>query len=171
MNSKSLKFLFFSIVLVTFVLNACFESTEKELTETQVPAAILKAFNQAYPKAILSEYSEEMEDGQKVYEISFRKDGHKMDVLYSRDGVVIEIAESISLEELPLAIQNELKKKFSKYEIKESEKISKDTNIFYEVELMVESDGEIQKYEILFSEDGQIIKQEKEDEDDDGEEQ
>jgi len=33
---------------------------------------------------------------------------------------------------------------------------------------MVESDGEIEKYEILFSEDGQIIKQEKEDEDDDG---
>ncbi|MCH8874219.1 hypothetical protein IH824_15865 [candidate division KSB1 bacterium] len=67
MNSKSLKFLFFSIVLVNFVLNACFESAEKELTETQVPAAILKAFTQAYPKAILREYSEDMEDGQKVY--------------------------------------------------------------------------------------------------------
>lgn len=69
--------------------------------------------------------------------------------------------ESISLEELPLAMQNELKKKFSKYEIEKSEKLSKDTDIFYEVELMVESDGEIQKYEILFPEDGQIIKQEK----------
>ena len=68
---------------------------------------------------------------------------------------------SISLEELPLAIQNELKKKFSKYEIEKSEKLSKDTDIFYEVELMVESDGEIQKHEILFPEDGQIIKQEK----------
>lgn len=65
------------------------------------------------------------------------------------------------MEELPLATQNELKKKFSKYEIEKSEKLSKDTDIFYEVELMVESDGEIQKYEILFSEDGQIIKQEK----------
>ncbi len=54
-----------------------------------------------------------------------------------------------------------MKKKFSKYEIEKSEKLSKDTDIFYEVELMVESDGEIQKYEILFSEDGQIIKQEK----------
>ena len=39
-----------------------------------------------------------------------------------------------------------------------SEKLSKDTDIFYEVELMVESDGEIQKYEILFPEDGQIKK-------------
>jgi len=54
-----------------------------------------------------------------------------------------------------------LKKKFSKYEIEKSEKLSKDTDIFYEVELMVESDGEIQKHEILFHEDGQIIKQEK----------
>jgi len=52
-------------VLVTFVLNACFESAEKELPETQVPAAILEAFNQAYPKAIVREYSEEIEDGQK----------------------------------------------------------------------------------------------------------
>ena len=42
-----------------------------------------------------------------------------------------------------------------------SEKLSKDTDIFYEVELMVESDGEIQKHGILFPEDGQIIKQEK----------
>ncbi len=54
------------------------------------------------------------------------------------------------MEELPLAMQNELKKKFSKYEIEKSEKLSKDTDIFYEVELMVESDGEIQKHEILF---------------------
>lgn len=54
-------------MLVNFVLNACFESAEKELTETQVPAAILKAFTQAYPKAMLREYSEDMDDGQKVY--------------------------------------------------------------------------------------------------------
>ncbi len=40
---------------------------KKKLTETQVPAAILKAFTQANPKAILREYSEDMEDGQKVY--------------------------------------------------------------------------------------------------------
>jgi len=64
--------------------------------------------------------------------------------------VVIEIAESISLEKLPLAIQNELNNKFSKYEIEESEKISKDTDIFYEVELIVASDGENQKHEIFF---------------------
>jgi len=151
---------------VAFVLNACFESAEKELTETQVPAAILDAFNAVYLKAIVREYSEEMEDGQKFYEISFRKEGHKIDVLYSQDGVVIEISESISLEELPLAIQNELNKSFSKYEIEESEKISKDADIFYEVELMVESDGEFQKYEILFSEDGRRIEEKKEETDD-----
>jgi len=165
MTNKNLKFLYFSILLVSFALNACFESTEKELTETQVPAAILKAFNQTYPKAILREYSEEMQDGQKVYEISFRKDGHKIDVLYSQDGVVIEIAESIASEMLPRAIRNQLNAKFGKYEIEESEKINKDSGIFYEVELMVKSAGENQKYEILFSEDAQIIDQKKRDED------
>ena len=170
MNSKSLKLLFFVIAFVAFVLNACFESSEKALTETQVPSAILKAFNQAYPKAILREYKEEIEDGQKFYEISFRKEGHKIDVLYSQDGVVIEISESISLEELPLAIQNELNKSFSKYEIEESEKISKDTDIFYEVELMVESDGEFQKYEIVFSEDGRVVEEKKDEENDDEDE-
>ena len=71
------------------------------------------------------------------------------------------------MEELPLAMQNELKKKFSKYEIEKSEKLSKDTDIFYEVELMVESDGEIQKHEILFQRMVKLLSKKKEDEDDD----
>lgn len=65
-------------------------------------------------------------------------------------------------------MQNELKKKFSKYEIEKSEKLSKDTDIFYEVELMVESDGEIQKHEILFQRMVKLLSKKKEDEDDDG---
>ena len=71
------------------------------------------------------------------------------------------------MEELPLAIQNKLKKKFSKYEIEKSEKLSKDTDIFYEVELMVESDGEIQKHGILFQRMVKLLSKKKEDEDDD----
>lgn len=167
MNNKSLKFLFFSLVVVTFLLNACFESAEKELTETQVPTAILDAFNAAYPHAIVREYSEEVEDGQKIYEISFRKNGRKMDVVYSRDGRIIEIAHPIAWEDLPSTIRNELNKKFNKYEIIEAERTTKDTDILYEVELRVKLEGENQKYEILFSEDGRVIKEEKEEDDGD----
>ena len=48
--------------------------------------------------------------------------------------------------------------------------ITKDKDILYEVELMVESDGEIQKHEILFSEDGRVLEEKKEEENDDEDE-
>ena len=93
-----------------------------------------------------------------------------MDVVYSQDGRIIEMAQPIASEELPSTIRNELNKKFTKYEIIEAERITKDTDILYEVELSVKFEGKKQKYEILFSEDGRVVEEKKEEENDDGDE-
>ena len=162
---KSITLHFFLIALLIPLLNGCHESDEREITETEVPTAILEAFNKAYPKAIVREYHEEVEDGTKVHEISFRHEDRVISILYSHDGLVIALEESIRASELPSSIQDELDNKFDKYEIKETGKITKDANIFYKVELMTESDNKNKKYNLLFSEEGRLIDKNYEDED------
>ena len=56
---------------------------------------------------------------------------------------------------------------FDKYEIKETEKITKDANVFYKVGLMAESDDKNKKYNLLFFEEGRLIDKTYEDEDQD----
>ena len=74
---KSLILHFFLIALLTSPFIGCDESDEREITDTEVPIAIIEAFNKAYPKAIVREYREEVEDGRKIHEISFRHGDQK----------------------------------------------------------------------------------------------
>ena len=59
----------------------------------------------------------------------------KISILYSYDGLVIALEETIPTADLPSSIHDELQNNFDKYQIKEIEKITKGANIFYEVVL------------------------------------
>jgi len=169
MNRKRIILNLCLIALVAFVLKACLDNGEREIAETEVPTAILEAFKEAYPGAVVREYGEELEDGDKAYEISFTHKGQKIDILYAQDGNVIELEETIPAAELPAAIHDELNDRFDQYEIKETEKITKGADIFYEVRLTATSDEKA--YELIFSQDGRLISQEQDDDADDGEEE
>ncbi|MEK0371238.1 MAG: hypothetical protein QQN55_08815, partial [Nitrosopumilus sp.] len=68
--SKTL--ILFLIVTIAFSLMSCEEKEkERKVTEKEVPKAVLQVFKQTYPQATVKEYAEEIEDGQKFYEISF----------------------------------------------------------------------------------------------------
>ena len=82
------------------------------------------------------------------------------------NGLVIALEESIPAAELPSSIQDELDNKFDKYEIKETEKITKSVDIFYEVGLMAESDDKNKKYNLLFSEEDRLIDKEEDENED-----
>jgi len=164
---KSLILHFFLIALLTSLYTGCDESDEREITDTEVPIAIIEAFNKAYPKAIVSEYREEVEDGTKIHEISFRHGDQKISILYSHDGLVIALEETIPAADLPWSIHDELENNFDKYQIKEIEKITKGANIFYEVVLVAESEEKNKKYNLLLSKEGRLIDKEEEDENED----
>jgi len=154
---KNLDIPIFLIALLTFGLNTCHESTEQENAEKEIPTAVLEAFNKANPKAIVREYAEDVKEGKKVHEISFKNNGQLIEIVYSQDGSVIELKETIAAANLPPSIKAELNRRFTEYEIKEAESVTKSMDVFYRVDLIVKSDDRWKKYEILFSKDGLVI--------------
>lgn len=146
------------IVFVFFAFTSCEKEEERVITEKEVPQAVLQAFANYYPDATVYEYSEEIENGQKYYEISFEFQGRKIDITYKPDGKVAEIETTISAEELPDNITAAISKEFQQFSIEKMEKIDKEENIYYEVKLLNTKDEK--RYELLFSDAGKLIEKE-----------
>lgn len=62
----------------------------KNLTESEVPAAVVTAFKSVYPNATNIEYEEELEKGAQTYEVEFTSEGKKWEVDYTPDGKVLK---------------------------------------------------------------------------------
>jgi antibiotic biosynthesis monooxygenase (ABM) superfamily enzyme len=72
------------MVMFGWVLSS--QALPEELTEYQLPPAVLKAFRADFPGAVEVEYEVEKERGVKVYEIEFRQDDLKREVEYDQNG-------------------------------------------------------------------------------------
>ena len=106
---------------------------EKKLTEKDVPAAVISAFKNAYPKATIRGYALEKEDGKTFYEIESNEGTTQRDIQYNADGTVAEIEESIAASELPAAAQAAIRKQYPKAVISLAEKTVAGDKVGYEV--------------------------------------
>ena len=147
------------IVAFIFALLACEkEEQEKKVSEKEVPQAVINAFNNSYPGAVIKEYSEETEDGQKYYEISCEFEGRKIDAVYHTDGSVSAIEEVIPVETLPEVVQQAIAKEVPQFSIKLAEKIEEGGETHYEVQILNTQDQK--KYELEFTDTGKLIEKE-----------
>lgn len=151
------------VFLLTGLLS-CNSDSERKITAPEVPQAVLQAFHNAYPNAEVSGYAEEREGGEKIYEVSFKKDGQRFDVSYFADGRVREVEETIAPADLPPAVQEAIKNKFPEAQIKLAEKVVKDGQVAYEAKVDVQENGAAKRYELVFDADGKLRKQESEEE-------
>ena len=158
MNLNNL-FKLFLIILFAFSLISCEGEEERQVTEKEVPGAVLQAFNNAYPGATVKEYAEEKEDGQTFYEVSCEFEGRKIDAVYNPDGIVFAIEEVIRVEELPDIIHQAIAKEFQQFSIEMAKKIEKEGKLLFEVKLLNTQNQK--KYELLFSDDGKLVEKEK----------
>jgi hypothetical protein len=82
------------MIVVTFsgvLLASSNVMADKDLTEQQVPPAVLKTFKSVYPKATDVEYEGKSDHGQKLYKIEFKdNDGLEHTIVYSADGQVLK---------------------------------------------------------------------------------
>ncbi len=113
-------------------LSASTLAQEQRIMRKDVPKAVLTAFAQAYPKATIKGYSKEMDKGQVVYEIESVEGKTTRDVIYSADGNLILVEESVNTSELPLAVKSALDKRFPGGKILRAEKVTKGTVVGYE---------------------------------------
>jgi len=110
---------------------------EKELSKSQVPKAVIAAFEKAYPNAKGLEFEEETFEGKAGYEVEYKKNGMEHEFLYNADGALLQKEEEIDGESLPVPVAQAIKKAYPKAEIKEVEQIMKpdSTVAGYEVEI------------------------------------
>jgi uncharacterized cupredoxin-like copper-binding protein len=135
---------------------AAASAQEKKIEKKDVPAAVLAAFQKAYPKATIKGYAKEVEKGQTVYEIESVEGKTTRDIIYSADGKALEIEEGIEVKDLPAAVKQALDKKFPKAQIVLVEKVTKGSFIGYAFTVTT---ADKKKAEVVFDLTGKEVKE------------
>ena len=147
---------FLSTVLLSGALAALGSAQEAKLTPAQVPAPVTSAANQRFPRAQLSHWSKETEDGKTTFEVSVSDNKGKRDAVFSPDGTLVSTETPLQVSALPGEVKNTIEAKYPKAQIRKAELITLASNeLQYEVDLLKAS-----KKEVLLSAGGKILREE-----------
>ena len=149
-----------SLFIVVAALTAGAQSSREEeqsVKKKDVPKPVLEAFGRAYPKATVKGYSRETDEGKVVYEVESTEGRIHRDVLYTPEGAVVVVEESLPYKELPEAVRTAITKEYPQGKVSYCEKLMKSETTQYEVAL---KSGK-HKYEIVLNSDGTITETEK----------
>lgn len=120
----------------------------QDVKEKDVPVAIKNSL----VKNFTTNRAEWNKEGAN-YEASFKEKGNEMSVVFDDAGNIVETEKEIKQNELPLPVQNVLKKDYKDYELEEIAVIDSKGTITYETEL----ERGKESLEIIFSADGKVI--------------
>ncbi len=141
------------VVLLAFMLAIPAMAGEKKITKKEVPPAVLKAFEKAYPKATVNAYAKETEDGKTYYELETVDGKTKRDLLYTADGKVAEIEESVTMKDLPDEVAKAFTKESPTAQPTKIEKVTRDDKVTYDFamgkgksELVIDQTGVVVKH-------------------------
>ncbi len=129
---------------------------EKKISKKEVPAAVVASFEKSYPAATVNGYAREMDGGKTYFEIESIEGKTHRDVLYTADGMVAELEETMTLEELPERVRSAVQKKFAADSITGIEKTTAGGTVRYEVHVMK---GKM-RHEVVFDGDGRVVTKE-----------
>jgi hypothetical protein len=102
-----------------------------------LPEAVLSAFKTAYPNAVIKGTAKEVENGVTLFEIESLDGKFGRNIIYSTDGKVAEIEESIAPADLPAAVQQTLAKEFPVFKILTAETLTKGAVKQFELSIQV----------------------------------
>ena len=131
--------------------------------QTDVPSAVTAAFKAKFPGAEKPSWDKE---DAGTYEAEFSLNGHKMSALFDRSGSWKETETRIEVKDLPSAVARKISKKFSGYDVEDAERIE-DAKGHTSYEVGLEKGNT--NLEVVFSADGQVLKQKAEKENDQNE--
>src|SRR5215813_15380840 len=86
------------------------QETEKKIKRAQLPAEVEKTVARESEGATIKEFASEREHGQQFYEASLIVNGHTKDILMDPHGAIVEVEEQVTMDSLPTAVQDSLKK-------------------------------------------------------------
>jgi uncharacterized membrane protein YkoI len=151
------RFLMFVFAL-TLILSGIAIAQEKPKTGavdlTVLPAAVLNAFKTAYPGAVITGASKEVENGVTQYEVESVDGKLNRDLIYSADGKVIELEETTAPENLPAPVKQTLAKEYPGAKVLKAEILTKDGAKLFELSIQFKD----KKMGVTIDPQGKIIK-------------
>ncbi len=151
--------LIISFISSAFLFFACTSviAQEKEITKKDLPSSVETAFHKKYPKARIKGLSTEIEHGKKYYEIESVDGKTRRDLLYTKNGKIVEVEETVSSTDLPKGSVKLIENKFPKAEITRAEKVTSGSKVTYELAIKSKEN----RYEVVLNKEGKIIKNNK----------
>jgi hypothetical protein len=141
-----------AVVAVTSLAVA--DDQEKKIKRADLPPAVEKTVAAVSQGATIKGFSEEVENGQTLYEAKMTVNGHGKDVNIDSSGAVVEVEEQVEMDSLPAAVKEGLQAKAGKGKIIKVESITKhDKLVAYEAQ--VGTDGK--KSEVQVGPDGKPL--------------
>jgi hypothetical protein len=133
--TKFLKFTASFLFILMLTITVALPAKDKKITKKDLPAAVLSAFEKAYPKATIKGVGKENENKTTYFEIESIDGKISRDILYTTEGKAYEIEESMSKSDLPKEIQTTLKSQYAKANFVKAEKVTHDSAIGYEIQI------------------------------------
>lgn len=143
------------LILISLALLCTLRAEAQSIKERDVPPAVITSFIALQPNAPKVKW--EMEDG--MYEGSFLTDKKETSLVFSRDGILTLTENEIEIADLPVGIVEYLTKQHPSSAITEATKV---TDIYGVVNYEVG----VASIDYLFNHTGQMISQEKDEDDD-----
>lgn len=137
------------------------EESERQVNESEVPAAALAALKKLAGDAKLTEFAEEKEYGGTFYEGSWKGPHGNVDALVTTAGDLVELEEAVPFDSIPKAVQENATHAAGK---EAKLYVEKKTYIMYEVKFRK---GD-RRHEVLYTPDGRTHEHENEQGDVDG---
>ncbi|HEV8538159.1 MAG TPA: hypothetical protein VGR15_04455 [Bacteroidota bacterium] len=106
-----------------------------KISKKLVPTEVLRAFGQKYPTATITGQLKEKREGIVYYEIESIDSSRHRDVLFQADGTLVEVSETISLDDLPQFVRDSVTTKYRDVTILSAERSTRDSHIEYELVL------------------------------------
>ncbi len=145
------------VLILTAALNGC-AMYSKKVELGDVPPTAQTVIESHTSGGTIEEITFEKEEGKHFYKVEYKKNGREFELQIDDDGNVLEIEESMKMEDLPPAVQETVKTESAGGEIEELVLETEKGKTFYEVEF--KKDGK--EHEVKIAEDGTVLERETE---------
>lgn len=122
-------------LMLALALTVQLNAQDKKISKKDVPAAVLSAFQKAYPDAKIKGYLTETEGGKMYYEIESIKGKTTLDALLLPDGTFYEIEEGVAAKDLPAPVSAAVRAKYPDFKIMRAEKTTHGTDVSYDLKV------------------------------------
>ena len=119
----------FATTLAIGLLFSITQAQEKKIKLSQLPPAVEKAVAKETEGATIKGFATEIEHGQKFYEAELLVNGHTKDLLFDKNGNIVEVEEQVDLDSLPAAVQDALKSAAGSGKIEAVESLTKNRQL------------------------------------------